>query len=103
MPSMTWKDIETSGLSEQDKRYMVMYGCTHDDMVCMMNDPMNFIGGHSMLAMSILSDAQECIARGMNGTARQYINRAKYVLCEWNKDNPNRPTLDTLNQLQIDE
>ena len=31
--SMTWKNIETSGLSEQDKRYMVMYGCTHDDMV----------------------------------------------------------------------
>jgi hypothetical protein len=77
---MTWKNIETSGLSEQDKRYMVMYGCTHDDMVCMMNDPMNFIGGHGMLATSILSDAQECIARGMDETARQYINRAKYVI-----------------------
>jgi hypothetical protein len=86
MPNMTWKDIEVSELSEQDKRYMVMYGCTQDDMVCMMNDPMNFIGGHYMLAMSILSDAQECIERGMDETARQYINRAKYVLREWNND-----------------
>ena len=86
MPSMTWKDIEVSELSEQDKCYMVMYGCTQDDMVCMMNDPMNFIGGHYMLAMSILSDAQECIERGMDETARQYINRAKYVLHEWNND-----------------
>lgn len=86
MPSMTWTDIETSELSEDDMRYMVMYGCTQDDMVCMMNDPMNFIGGHYMLAMSILSDAQECIERGMDENARQYINRAKYILHEWNND-----------------
>lgn len=86
MPNMTWTDFETSELSEQDKRYIIMYGCTQDDMVSMMNDPMNFIGGHYMLAMSILSDAQECIERGMDETARQYINRAKYVLREWNKD-----------------
>ena len=25
-------------------KHMNMYGCTQDDMVCMMNDPMNFIG-----------------------------------------------------------
>lgn len=63
-----------------EDRHMKMYGCTQDDMVCMMNDPMNFIGGHGMLAMSILSDAQECIARGFYEIARQYINRAKYVI-----------------------
>jgi len=39
-----------------------------------------------MLAMSILSDAQECIARGKDETARQYINKAKYVLRQWKKD-----------------
>jgi hypothetical protein len=80
---MTWKNIEVSGMSEKDKQYMVMYGCTQDDMVAMMNEPMNFIGGHYMLAMSILSDAQECIARGNDNTARQYINKAKYVMREW--------------------
>ena len=72
-------------MTDYHYKHMKMYGCTHDDMVCMMNDPMNFIGGHSMLAMSILSDAQECIARGMNETARQYINRAKYVILEGEK------------------
>ena len=76
-----------------EDKHMNMYGCTQDDMVCMMNDPMNFIGGHSMLAMSILSDAQECIARGMDEPARQYINRAKYVLREWSKDNPNKSNI----------
>jgi hypothetical protein len=86
MPNMTWNDIEVSELSEDDKRYMVMYGCTQDDMVCMMNDPMNFVGGHYMFVMSILSDAQECIERGMNNTARQYINRAKYVVHKWTTD-----------------
>ena len=69
-----------------EDKHMKMYGCTHDDMVCMMNDPINFIGGHSMLAMSILSDAQECIARGMYETARQYINRAKYVIMDGEKE-----------------
>ena len=69
-----------------EDKHVKMYGCTHDDMVCMMNDPMNFIGGHSMLAMSILSDAQECIARGMDETARQYINRAKYVIMSGEKE-----------------
>ncbi len=89
--SMTWKEIEHYELSEKDNQYMVMYGCTQDDMVAMMNEPMTaatmlpryFIGGHYMLAMSILSDAQECIARGKDETARQYINRAKYVMREW--------------------
>jgi hypothetical protein len=38
------------------------------------------MGGLQMLAMSMLSDAQECIAIGQDNTARQYINRAKYVI-----------------------
>jgi len=81
--TMTWKEIEHYELSEKDNQYMVMYGCTQDDMVAMMNEPMNFIGGHYMLAMSILSDAQERIALGHGDIARQYINRAKYVMREW--------------------
>ena len=52
--TMTWDEIEHYELSEKDQRYMAMYGCTQDDMLCMMNDPMNFIGGHQTLAISIL-------------------------------------------------
>lgn len=75
-----------------DDTYMDMYGCTHDDLVCMMNNPMNFRNGHYMLAMSILSDAQEAMVHSDNETARQYINRAKFVLREWRLDNDNNPT-----------
>ena len=82
---------------DTDKQ-MNMYGCLSEDLDDMIaNDLMPLMGGHFMLAMSILSDAQECIACGMYDRARQYINRAKYVMRHWN-DNPNRPTLDTFNQ-----
>jgi hypothetical protein len=53
---------------------------------------MNFRNGHFMLAMSILSDAQEAMVHSDNETARQYINRAKFVLREWRLDNDNNPT-----------
>jgi len=82
--TMTWKNIEASGMSEKDKQYMVMYGMPKewlDELVDDWQEPM--MGGHYMLAMSILSDAQECISRGKDETARQYINRAKYVMREW--------------------
>ena len=79
--TMTWKNIEASGMSEKDKQYMVMYGMPKewlDELVNDWQEPM--MGGLTMLAMSILSDAQECIAIGRHETARQYINRAKYVI-----------------------
>ena len=79
--TMTWKNIEASGMSEKDKQYMVMYGMPQewlDELVTDWQEPL--MGGLQMLAMSILSDAQECIACGMDDTARQYINRAKYVI-----------------------
>lgn len=58
-----------------------MYGCTKDDLdslIAEFTEP--YMGGKSMLAMSILSDAQERIAVGHGDIARQYINRAKYVI-----------------------
>lgn len=79
--TMTWKNIEASGMSEKDKQYMVMYGIPKewlDELLDDWRDPM--MGGLTMLAMSMLSDAQECIAIGQDNTARQYINRAKYVI-----------------------
>jgi len=69
---------------------IVMYGCTRADLDDMIEeDLMPMMGGHYMLAMSILSDAQECIAMGLHDRARQYINRAKYVMSDWH-DNPNK-------------
>jgi len=78
---MTWKNIEASGMSEKDKQYMVMFGMPKewlDELIADWQEPM--MGGLQMLAMSMLSDAQERIALGDGETARQYINRAKYVI-----------------------
>ena len=36
--------------------------------------------GDALLAMSILSDSQECMSHGDTETARQYVNRAKYII-----------------------
>ena len=49
-----------------------------DEVITDWQEPL--MGGLTMLAKSILSDAQECIAIGRHETARQYINRAKYVI-----------------------
>ena len=64
-----------------------LYGCSREELleVCE-NAQEPYMGGLTMLAMSILSDAQECIAVGRNDTARQFINRAKFVISQ-NKSN----------------
>jgi len=85
MPNITWNDISQI---EIEKKQMDMYGCLSKDLEDMIAEEiMPLMGGHYMLAMSILSDAQECIAIGRNNRARQYINRAKYVMRHW-KNNP---------------
>jgi len=64
-----------------EQKIHLMYGCTKDDLdelIAEADEP--FMGGRRMLAMSILSDAQERIAIGHGDIARQYINRAKYVI-----------------------
>ena len=81
MRNLTWDEVSQT---ETDKRYMSMYGCTQTDLDDMIADEVQpMMGGHYMLAMCILSDAQECIACDMHDRARQYINRAKYVMREW--------------------
>jgi hypothetical protein len=67
-----------------------MYGCSKAELDEMIADSiMPLMGEHYMLAMSILSDSQECIAIGMHNRARQYINRAKYVLTHWKDSTEN--------------
>ena len=84
--TMTWKNIEASGMSEKDKQYMVMYGMPKewlDELITDWQEPL--MGGLTMLAMSVLSDAQERIALGHDDVARQYINRAKYIIKQMEK------------------
>ena len=54
-----------------------------DRLIAEADEP--YMGGKSMLAMSILSDAQERIAVGHGDIARQYINRAKYIISRMEK------------------
>ena len=55
-----------------------MFGCE----TAAIDEAMNRYNGQEtmMLAMSILSDAQHVMAHGDDETARQFINRAKYVI-----------------------
>lgn len=77
----------------------VMFGCHKSDLDEMIADElMPLMGGHYMLAMSILSDAQECIACGMDDRARQYINRAKYVMRNWYETDNTKSNIGLTNQ-----
>jgi len=72
----------------REQAFEHMYGMPKewlDELVEDWQEPL--MCGLTMLAMSILSDAQECIAVGRHDTARQYINRAKYVIHQWKTDN----------------
>jgi len=63
-----------------------MYGMPKewlDELVEDWQEPL--MGGLTMLAMSVLSDAQERIALGHDDIARQYINRAKYIIKQMEK------------------
>ena len=67
----------------REQAFEHMYGMPKewlDELLDDWRDPM--MGGLTMLAMSMLSDAQERIALGDGETARQYINRAKYVITQ---------------------
>tara|TARA_R100000458_G_C8256543_1_gene232597 strand:- start:895 stop:1110 length:216 start_codon:yes stop_codon:yes gene_type:complete len=55
--------------------YLKMYGCTKQDMEDMMHEE----NMPCMLAMSILSDAQHVMDYDKE-QARQFINKAKYVI-----------------------
>ena len=71
MGNLTWNEVAQI---ETDKRYMDMYGLSQLDMEDMLHEDMP-----CMLAMSILSDAQHVMSYDQE-QARQFINRAKYVI-----------------------
>jgi hypothetical protein len=68
-------------LAEQQNRY----GCMPEDLNYYINDSGMMLDkedaiGATLMAASILSDAQEMIEQGRAKQAIQFINRAKYVL-----------------------
>jgi hypothetical protein len=68
-------------LAEQQNRY----GCLPEDLDYYINDSGMMLNkedaiGATMVAASILSDAQEMIEQGRAKQAIQFINRAKYVM-----------------------
>jgi len=71
---------------ERDERDLSMFGMLSDDLVELAETSIYRIGmednkhGDAMLIMSILSDAQDEMLLGDLEVARQFINRAKYIV-----------------------
>jgi hypothetical protein len=63
------------------QRSKMMYGCDINEFRESLEDSITFkLTGPAMCAMSLMSDAQEEMAMGMTESARQTINRAKWVI-----------------------
>ena len=61
-----------------------MFGCLIADFKESIEDSLTFKhAGPAMCAMGVMSDAQEEMALGHIEAARQAINRAKWVICEY--------------------
>lgn len=60
-----------------EARERAMYGQTIEDTERWYN---HRLGSPVIYIMGILSDAQECIEQGDRETARQFINKAKYLM-----------------------
>lgn len=67
---------------EMQERQRTMFGCLPADLDALVAEH----GGPRMIAMSMLSDAQEMIERGDHERARQTINRAKYLIGKHTSD-----------------
>lgn len=62
-----------------------MFGCTEAELNDMLDNNyyarvLNKDVADLMLAMSILSDAQEVLSHGSTNQARQFINKSKFIL-----------------------
>ena len=75
-------DIKTfSGLTAAETHQVRMFGCTTAQMREAVEEGLTFRhAGPAMYAMSLMSDAQEEIRRGLDEDARQTLNRAKWIV-----------------------
>ena len=70
-----------AGLTDAEKRQVGMFGCTTAQMREAVEESLSFrFSGPAMYAMSLMSDAQEEITRGLEEDARQTLNRAKWIV-----------------------
>lgn len=72
---MIERDLTKIVAAERERK---CYGCAEEDLDKMISR--NFYGTKTMLAVSILSDAQQVLEFGRAEECRQFINRAKYVM-----------------------
>jgi hypothetical protein len=67
--------------TEKQQREVRMYGCTEEELRESVESSLSFkFSGPAMVAMSMMSDAQEEMANGMTEYARRTINCAKWIL-----------------------
>jgi len=75
-------------LNDVEKRQVRMYGCTEQQMREAVEESFTFrFAGPAMMAMSLMSDAQEEILRDLDEDARQTLNRAKWILSTYCMEN----------------
>ena len=75
-------------LTDVEKRQVRMFGCTEQQMREAVEESFTFrFSGPAMMAMSLMSDAQEEIVRDMSEDARQTLNRAKWILSTYCMEN----------------
>ena len=68
----------------QEEREVKMFGIRLELLKESIEKSLTFkLQGPSMVAASMMSDAQEELVRGMTEEARQTLNRAKWVLFEY--------------------
>jgi len=75
-------------LTQQEKNEVRMFGCTVAQMREAVEESLTFrFAGPAMMAMSLMSDAQEEIVRELDEDARQTLNRAKWILSTYCMEN----------------
>ncbi len=69
--------------SPEERKQVRMYGCTKQEILDALDDPMVRMGGLKLHVMGVLSDAQEVLTHDSEDDreeVRQLLNYAKFVL-----------------------
>ena len=76
-----------------EQQQIKMFGCTKAELVESVEDALFGdackVQGAAMLTMSIMSDCQEQLVRGYTEEVRQGLNRAKFILSTYVREQEN--------------